>query len=245
MTKRSGIVSTHIVIALLMAVVCLGQEVQPANLPGPGTNPAQNIAQSPTASNQPELQQRNPRYTVRPDDVLNLSFEFSPEFNQSLSVQPDGYISLRGLGDLYVTGKTVPQLNEELRLAYGKILYQPIVVVTLQEFEKPYFIAGGQVSHPGKYDLRGDTTVTQAVAIAGGYSQIAKHSQVLLFRHVSDGWMETQVLNMKKMLAEKNLHEDLHLRPGDMVFVPQNRISKIERFLPTPRAMVYMNPTQF
>jgi protein involved in polysaccharide export with SLBB domain len=53
------------------------------------------------------------------------------------------------------------------------------------------------------------------------------------------------LLNLKKMLKQGGLQEDAHLRPGDMVFVPQNSISKIARFLPTPSLSMYFNPAQF
>jgi len=103
----------------------------------------------------------------------------------------------------------------------------------LKDFERPYFIADGQVGHPGKYDLRGDTTVIQAVAIAGGLQNSAKHSQVVLYRRVNDDWIEAKLLNVKKMENSRNLSEDMHLKPGDMIFVPKNRISKIQQFIPS------------
>jgi hypothetical protein len=57
--------------------------------------------------------------------------------------------------------------------------------------------------------------------------------------------VETRLLNLKKMLKESSLEEDAHLRPGDLVFVPQNSISKIARFLSKPSMNTYFNPTQF
>ena len=102
----------------------------------------------------------------------------------------------------------------------------------MKDFEKTYFIAGGEVGHPGKYELRDDTTLTEAIAIAGGFNESSKHSQVLLFRRVSNDWAEAKILNVKKMFQAGNLTEDLHLQPGDMFFVPQNQISKIRKWIP-------------
>jgi protein involved in polysaccharide export with SLBB domain len=73
----------------------------------------------------------------------------------------------------------------------------------------------------------------------------AKHSQVVLFRRVNDDLVETRLLNLKKMLKERSLGEDAHLRPGDMVFVPQNTISKIDRYLTRSTLSMYLSPTQF
>ena len=181
----------------------------------------------------PTLKLRNPRYQLCKGDVVELNFAMTPEFNQTLTVQPDGFIALRDVGDVHVEGQTVPELTETLQKAYKDILHQPVISIVLKEFEKPYFIVGGEVGKPGKYDLRGDTTVVQALQIAGGMSEAAKHSQVYLFRRVSDAWTETTKLNVKKMMHSGDLAEDLHLRPGDMVFVPKNTYSKFQRFIPT------------
>jgi len=113
------------------------------------------------------------------------------------------------------------------------------------DFEKPYFIVGGEVGHPGKFELRGDTTTTQAVAIAGGFTESAKHSQVWLFRRVSNDWVETQRLDLKKMLKNGNLQEDAHLRPGDMLYVPKNALSKMKHFIPVTTLGTYLNPGSF
>jgi polysaccharide biosynthesis/export protein len=185
-----------------------------------------------TTSTDAHFQQRNPRYKLEPGDSFDVFFELSPEFNQTATVQPDGYIALRGIGDLQVADRTMPELTQLLRSAYSKILHEPLINVVLKDFEKPYFIADGQVARPGKYDLRGDTTLTQAIALSGGFLDSAKHSQVLLFRRASDGWFSARIFDVKKMEREGDLHEDPHLRPGDMLFVPKNRFSKIKPFIP-------------
>ena len=190
----------------------------------------------------PAFQERYPRYRIRPGDVMELSFPFTPEFNQSVTVQPDGYINLRGVGDLRVQDKTTSEVVTALNTAYRGVLREPDISVKLVEFEKPYFIVGGEVARPGKFDLRGDTTISQAVAIAGGFSDRAKSSEVVLFRRVSDNWAEVRKVNLKRMLNKQDLAEDLHLRPGDMLLVPRSPLSKIMRFIPVPSLGMYFNP---
>jgi polysaccharide export outer membrane protein len=191
----------------------------------------------------PQLEtQRYPRYELRAEDVLDITFEFTPEFNQTVTIQPDGYISLREVGDVHVAGRSVPEVAEVVRSAYGKILQNPSMAIVLKDFEKPYFTAGGAVGRPGKYELRGDTTVVEAINIAGGFNDSAKHSQVVLYHHVSRDWMEGKLLDVKKMLKDKNLSEDLHLQAGDMIFVPQSTISKIRKFVPVPSMGMALNP---
>ena len=188
---------------------------------------------STATSTAPQLQTRYPRYKIGSGDTFDVNFELSPEFNQTVTVQPDGFITLRSVGDVNVAGQTVPELTQTLKQAYGKILNDPLIVVMLKDFEKPYFIADGQVGKPGRYDLRGDVTLAEAIAIAGGFTDAAKHSQVLLFRRVSDEWVEAKVVNIKQMLKNGNLHEDPHLHPGDMLVVPKNTLSKIQRYIPS------------
>jgi polysaccharide export outer membrane protein len=198
-----------------------------------------------TADVTPGFHKRAPRYQLRKGDTFDLDFELSPEFNQTVAVQPDGYVTLRGVGSIFIEGQTVPELTETVKAAYAKILHDPVVAISLKDFEKPYFIASGQVAKPGKYDLRSDLTVTEAVAIAGGFNGQAKHSQVVLFRPVPGGGYEAKLLNVKKLLASRNLSEDVHLQPGDMVYVPQNAFSKIRPFLPTSSMGAYYNPAMF
>jgi polysaccharide export outer membrane protein len=190
----------------------------------------------------PHFQQRNPRYKLEAGDSCEVFFELSPEFNQTVTVQPDGYITLRGIGDLQVAGRTMPELTQLLQSAYSRILHEPLINVVLKDFEKPYFVADGQVGRPGKYDLRGDTTLTQAIAMSGGFLDSAKHSQVLLFRRASDGWFSAQIFDVKKMEKQGNLDEDPHLHPGDMLFVPKNHFSKIKPFLPGYSVGTIMQP---
>ena len=188
---------------------------------------------------------RRPLYRLHKSDVIDVKFTFSPEFDQAATVQPDGFVNLKGSGELFAEGLTISELRDAVRVAYIPILLDPEVSVILVGFEKPYFVAGGQVGRPGKYELRSPTGVIAAIAIAGGFTEQAKHSQVVLFRQITDGVVESHVLNIKAMLASRNLEEDIELKPGDMLFVPQNRISKIRRYFPTSSLSTFFTPAQF
>ena len=231
----------RVILAYLVIVVMAGQAVcaaqtetsggAKASAPSTSANP---VPTTPTSGGAPQFQQRDSRYRIAASDSFDLTFPLSPEYNQlAVSVQPDGFVALYGVGDVKVQGLTIPELTETLRRAYGGILHDPIISVVLKDFNKPYFIADGQLGHPGKYDLRAETTLTQAIAIAGGFTDMSKHSQVLLFRRVSDAWVSTQVFDVKKMEAKGDLREDPYVHPGDTIFVPKNKISKIKPFLPS------------
>ena len=208
-----------------------------------GTGSPSGVAASPATAQ--GLQQHNPRYRLRKTDSFDVDFAFSPEFNQTVAVQPDGYVTLKEVGSIHVEGETVPELTQTLKEAYAKILHDPVLVIALRDFEKPYFIASGQVAKPGKYDLRSPITVTEAVAIAGGFNDSAKHSQVVLFHPTADGVFEAKLLNVKQLLASRDLHEDMYLQPGDIVYVPQNALSKIRKFIPNTSIGAYYNPAVF
>ncbi len=188
---------------------------------------------------------RRPLYRLCKSDVVAISFTFSPEFDQTVSVQPDGYVTLKGAKQLVAEGATVPELQSAISRAYAGVLRDPEVVIVLQDFDKPYYIVGGEVNHPAKYELRSDISVTEAVAIAGGLTQRAKHSQIVLFRRVSDDLVESHLLDVKEIMKSRTLAEDIRLKPGDFLFVPQNLISKIKQYLPTSSLSMYASPTQF
>lgn len=230
---KSFVSSTRLFAGLLaVAAVCAAQadkaQVPASNLVS-ATKPA------------PEFQQRTPRYRIEAGDTFDLTFELSPEFNQTaVAVQPDGFVTLRGVGDLKVAGQTVPELTQTLRTAYSKILNDPLISVVLKDFEKPYFVAGGQVAKPGKYDMHGQVTLTQAIEIAGGFQSSAKHSQVMLFRRIDDQWTEAKLVDVKKMEKSGNLTEDPFLHSGDMLIVPKNTMSKIDRYIPNMSMGAYL-----
>jgi len=218
MRKRAS-QSLGLLSVMLLVNICLARAAQ------------QQQPSADTDIHHPAPAERNPRYRICHGDVVSLSFPLSPELNQKLTVQPDGFISLEGAGDLYVQGLTVRELVQAVKKAYVGMLHDPIVDVDLIDFQKPFFTVLGQVGKPGQYDLRNDISVTQAIAIAGGFAPTAK-TQVFLYRAVSANWAEVRELKLNDILHGKNISEDLHLRPGDMIFVPETFITKFKKYVP-------------
>jgi polysaccharide export outer membrane protein len=172
---------------------------------------------------------------------LVLSFPLSPELNQKVIVQPDGFISLQNAGYIHVEGLTAAGVVDAVKKAYAGTLHDPIVDLDLADFQKPFFTVLGQVGKPGQYDLRYDITVTQAIAVAGGFAAAGK-TQVFLYRAVSSNWAEVRELKLKDLLNGKNITEDVHLRPGDMIFVPEKAITKFQRYVPYSIALTPYSP---
>ena len=223
MSKRFSV----LLAIVMLSLVAVAQSTPPAT---PATAPATGF------------DERAPRYELVPGDTLNLHFDFTPEMDQNaVPVQPDGFVSLKGIGDVQLAGKTLPEVRTSLLQAYSKILRQPEISVTLQDFNKPYFVAAGFFARPGKYDLRGRTSLTEAVAMAGGFRDGARHSEVWVFHRLRDGSVQSKKIDVKHMLAKANLTEDVGLQPGDTIYVPQGTLSKLEGFI-IPRPSVSMIP---
>jgi polysaccharide export outer membrane protein len=190
-------------------------------------------AQSPTPVQRPRLTAfgAEDRYVLHPGDVLDIEYRYTPEFNQTVSVQPDGYISLQMGGDLKVAGRNLEQVRNLILARARTRLESPELTVVLKEFQKPYVVVAGEVAQPGKFELRENLTAIQAVLLAGGFKDSAKSSQILVFRKLNADTAEVRSLNFKTLKRTSDLENDLTLQPGDMILVPRNRISKIERYV--------------
>jgi polysaccharide export outer membrane protein len=224
-----------ILLLVVSGAVCV-QAGQSAPEPARATGPSD----SKSSSDRPALQHRNPRYQVMRDDALTVSFPISPELDQDVIVQPDGYITLKNIGSVYIQGMTVPEIVETLKKAYSRILHDPIIDVDLKDFQKPYFMVSGQVGKPGQYDLRQDITVSQAIAVAGGFLPTAK-TQVFVYHRISAGWVEVKKLSLKDLLNGKNVNEDVQMQPGDMIFVPEKFITNFRKYVPYSLGL-YLQP---
>ena len=187
---------------------------------------------------------RDPRYRLQPTDVMEVHYRYTPEFDQTVTVQPDGFVMLQIVGALKLQGLNLEQVKAAIVEKASERLKDPEITLVLKEFEKPYFVVGGEVANPGRFEMRGTTSPIQAIATAGGFKTAsAKHSQVILFRRVGPDLAKTEILDFKKAISPTSAAEPLaDLRPGDVLVVPQNRISKIERFVKWANIGLYMSP---
>lgn len=182
------------------------------------------------------------RYRLQPGDVLEVQFRYSPEFNQTVTVQPDGYISLEIGGDLKVAGFTIEQTRLAILRQASQRLHDPVATIVLKEFQKPYFVVAGEVAQPGKIEMRERVTALQAIMLAGGMKESAKSSQVVVYRTINSDMAEVKVLNLKSIRRTSDLENDLTLQAGDMVYVPRDKLSKVERFVRLVSVMALITP---
>jgi polysaccharide biosynthesis/export protein len=182
------------------------------------------------------------RYRLQPGDVLDIQYRYTPEFNQTVTVQPDGYITLQVGGDLKVAGMTVDQTRQAIVKKGSERLQDPVATVILKEFQKPYFVVAGEVAQPGKIEMRERVTALQAIMLAGGMKESAKSSQVVVFRKINSDMAEVKLLNLKEIKRTTDLENDMTLQAGDMVYVPRDKISKVERFMRLASVAAFMVP---
>jgi polysaccharide export outer membrane protein len=229
MTKINALVAIFFIGISLASVP--GVRAKTGSAAAPAATASAGQDQAVRSDSERPLQQRNPRYQVQASDILSLTFPLSTELNQTVTVQPDGFVTLLGAGDLYVQGMTVPEIVEALKRSYAKVLHDPIINVGLTDFQKPYFIVSGLVAKPGQFELRYDTTVSEGIAQAGGLTKDGK-KQIFLFHRVSSGWIEVKKVTLGDVLQGKNVNEDMRLHSGDMVYVPEKFISKFRTYVP-------------
>ena len=179
---KSSLVSTVLTNTMTNAVALMGVVLIASSV----------LAQTSTFS------EHDPRYRLQPSDVLEIHYRYTPEFDQTVTVQPDGFVTLQIVGDLKLQALTVEQAKASILEKASLRLKDPEVTLVLKDFEKPYFVVGGEVANPGRFEMRGTITAVQAIAMAGGFKTAsAKHSQVILFRRVGPDLANTQILNLK------------------------------------------------
>jgi polysaccharide export outer membrane protein len=183
-----------------------------------------------------------PRYTLNAGDVLDIQYRYTPEFNQTVIVQPDGFISLQIGGDLKVAGRDLAQVRNLILAQVKTRLETPEITVILKEFQRPFVVVAGEVAQPGRLEMREKMTAVQAVMMAGGFKDSAKSSQIIVFRKLNADTAEVRSLNFKSLTRTRDLENDLTLQPGDMILVPRNRLSKLERYVRIASLATFLNP---
>ena len=182
-----------------------------------------------------QFSSRTPRYRLQTSDVVEIQFKFTPEFTQTVTLQPDGFVPLQIAGEIRLQDLTLEEARAAIVAKYAGILHQPAITLTLKEFNRPFVIVGGEVSKPGKLDLRGDLSLTDAVTMAGGFTANAKQDQVLLFRRVNPEMVEVKRINVGDILGKGKFAEDIRLLPGDAIYASKSNLAKFDRFMAVSR----------
>lgn len=178
-------------------------------------------------------------YRIKQGDKLSVKFFTNSELNEpSLSVRPDGYISLQIINDVKAEGLTTGELRKILEKAYSEVLLDPIISVALTDFVQPRIFIAGQINKPGRYELREAKTLMQAIFGAGGFTRDANRTMVILARPDGNGDWKIQQADAMALLDPKKNERDLELRDGDYVYVPESKMAKFNRAVEIVRGLL-------
>jgi len=140
-----GVIAISLVVAFVSSVIAqennnLGEKVQVSrsSLTGAATGDDKLTAAKPRGADglgNPMLGERRPLYRLRSSDVVEVTFTVAPEFNQTLTVQPDGYVMLKDASAVVAQGLTVPEFREAVKKAYSGCLHDPEAAVVLKDFD--------------------------------------------------------------------------------------------------------------
>jgi polysaccharide export outer membrane protein len=158
-------------------------------------------------------------YLIGPDDALSIVYWREKELSADVIVRPDGMISLPLLNDVRAEGLTPEQLRANLTTAASKFVEEPTVTVVVKAINSRKVFVTGQVAKPGPYPLGGQTTVLQLLATAGGLSEYANKKKIMILR-TEGGKSQALPFNYEEVMAGKRLQQNIELKPGDTVVVP-------------------------
>ena len=157
------------------------------------------------------------QYLLGASDVIRVNVWKSPELSQTVTVGPDGFVSLPLLGDIHAAGMTAEQLAKDLGTRLGSYVVSPQVTVGVVDFRSRQIFVTGQVGKPGAYSLIAPITVLQLIAQAGGLNAFANRKAIFVLR--TGAGMEKLKFNYISAL-KGDLKQNIILLPGDTVIVP-------------------------
>jgi polysaccharide export outer membrane protein len=169
-------------------------------------------AEAPTTSATPD-------YVIGPADVLQIFVWKEPDLTRDVTVRFDGRVTLPLLGDLDAAGRVPRDLAADIQQKLSRFLSAPHVAVGVSQANSSRFYVIGQVNKPGDYPLTGHLTLVQALALAGGLKDFAKTENIMILRR-KDGVETVISANYKKLESNRDITQDVPLRPADTIVIP-------------------------
>jgi polysaccharide export outer membrane protein len=159
-------------------------------------------------------------YVIGPGDVLTITYYRDKDMTGDYIVRPDGKTTLPLLNDIDAQGLTPEQFKARLMEVSAKLLVDPTITVGVKAINSRKVYIGGGISKPAYYDLLSPMTVTQLIIVAGGLREFVDGKNITILRN--EGGKDTVIkFNYKEVLQGKNLKQNIPLKPGDTVLVPE------------------------
>ena len=170
-------------------------------------------------------------YFIQPGDQLDIKFFYNPELNESVTVRPDGKISLQLVDEVQAAGLKPSQLDDELTKNYAHELKKPVITVIVKSFGGQRIYVGGEVNRQGLITIASNMTPLQAVLNAGGFKETANPESAIIIRKGTDNRPVPIRMNLTDAMHGKSGSADFLLKPHDIVFVPKTAIAKANKFV--------------
>jgi len=159
-----------------------------------------------------------PEYRIGPEDVIEIAVWKNEAVSRTIPVRPDGLISLPLLNDVQAAGLIPMELRRVLAEKLAAFVPNPEISVIVQQVHSAKVSVFGEVAHPGRYELKGPTTVLEILANAGGLTPFASRSEIFLLRPQGNG-TERIGIDRGRLLRDGG-RENLTVRGGDLIFLP-------------------------
>jgi polysaccharide biosynthesis/export protein len=208
-----------LLICVAFSATSWGQAVDSSQSGAPPDNTAMTAssAQTETAARPPHA---DDTYIIGDDDVLSINVWKEQDLTRAVPVRSDGRISLPLVGEMQAAGRTPAQLEEDLKAALRGFITDPQVTVIVQEINSRKFNVLGQVNKPGSYPLTADTTIVDAIALAGGFRDFAKKKGIYVVRQGPNGAEIRMAFNYQNFIKGKDTARNIQLKPHDTIVVP-------------------------
>jgi polysaccharide export outer membrane protein len=146
---------------------------------------------------------REAEYRLGPEDVIEVFVWKEPELSTTVTIRPDGRISLPLANELEASGKTAAELQTEITTRLSKYVVQPVVNVMVKQVNSLKISVLGEVRRPDVYKIKNRVTVLDAIAMAGGFTDLARPNKVIVLRNTATGPLRIKI-NIKQLVDDDN-----------------------------------------
>lgn len=167
----------------------------------------------------PAPAQGHENYQIGSEDVLDIAVWNHTSLSRTVPVRPDGKISLPLLNDVQAAGLTPMSLRDILIQRFAEFVPTPEVSVIVKEVRSFKVSIIGEIKTPGRYEFKSRTTVLDALAQAGAFTNFASPSRIYVLRPNGSGIQQIP-FNYKRVIATRGGNENFFLEPGDIIVVP-------------------------
>lgn len=168
-------------------------------------------------------------FVLGPGDEIEVNVYRNPDLTSKYLIPPDGLISFPLLGEIKAAGIGVTELRKTITSGLSKFLVEPYVSIGVSAIRSQKLYVLGEVEKPGVFQINSPIDIIEAVSMAGGLTVNAKLNSLLLIRGGLDS-PQLKTVNLKKILEQGDLSENITLIGGDIVYVSATYIASADRF---------------